>query len=447
MKVNWNEPELVKWVGNITRKATQYTYKSSFRIYAEFTGMTAKELIDEAIEDSKRDVRERQDVVKTKLLNFYRWLKEEYPRKSRGKGLHKIVGKGVSDSAANTFVMAIRSFYATYDINVKLKGRQRLPKPKVENKRMNLTTADVKLLVDHARSPRDRAIILTTFQGGMDVSTLCSINYRDVARGLEANEHPLKLELFRQKRGIDYYTFLGRDAIEAIKAYVNDLKAKGVVLENGMPLFLKQSIKAKKLQALEPNLIQNMLKKIAVASGLVDSNMNGNVFNPISPHTLRESFGSIMVNKGVPDSIVDFWLGHEVGAMSDAYKRGRFEELKQMYSEKESFISIVAPAANFLEVQEMKKTVENLNLQKDLKIARLENKLASLESAVEEIKEFQKGMKHYQQGGLVVTYHRSTGFLPGELEEFSDDILVQQKKDLEKEAEEITRLLNQRKAT
>lgn len=172
--------------------------------------------------------------------------------------------------------MAIRSFYGTYDISIKLKGRQRLPKPKVENERMDLSVADVKLLVDHARSPRDRALILVGFQGGMDVSTLCSLKYLDVARGLELNDHPLKVDIFRKKRSVDYYTFLGRDAVEEIKA-------------------------------------------------------------------------------------------------------------------------------------------------------------------------FQKDMRYYQKGSLVVTYHTSTGFLPGELEEFSNEVLAQRKRDLEKEAQKIVELLKQRK--
>jgi hypothetical protein len=54
----------------------------------------------------------------------------------------------------------------------------------------------------------------------------------------------------------------------------------------------------------------------------------------------RESFGSIMSNKGVPDTIVDFWLGHEIGEMAKAYKRNNFEDLKKTYLEKEVFLSI-----------------------------------------------------------------------------------------------------------
>jgi septal ring factor EnvC (AmiA/AmiB activator) len=77
-----------------------------------------------------------------------------------------------------------------------------------------------------------------------------------------------------------------------------------------------------------------------VRSGLVDNENNGHDQNPVSPHALRESFGSIMINNGVPDSVVDFWLGHEIGTMAEAYKGGRFNELKAMYAEKEKLISI-----------------------------------------------------------------------------------------------------------
>jgi hypothetical protein len=47
-----------------------------------------------------------------------------------------------------------------------------------------------------------------------------------------------------------------------------------------------------------------------------------------------------MISKGVPDPIVDFWLGHEIREMAEAYKRPKFEKLKRMYLERESFMSI-----------------------------------------------------------------------------------------------------------
>ena len=393
--VNWQDPTLKRWLDSITRQSTRYNYKTAFRAYALFTGMTASSLIDEALADAKKDIRERQDTVLTRLVKFYNWLKTEYPRKSRGRGQHEVVGKGVSDKLAHCYVNSIRSFYATYDVTVRLKGRHRLPKPRVQNKRMKVSAEQVKLLVGHARTPRDRAIILTMFQGGMDVSTLCSLKYGDVSEGLAKGETPMKLDLYRPKTGTDYYTFLGKDAVESLKAYVADAKERGIQFKPDTPLFRKERGK----QPLETNLVQNMLAVVARKTGLVDKENNGKSFNPLSPHALRESFGSIMINSGVPDTIVDFWLGHEVGEMSEAYKSVQFESLKQMYAEREKLLSI-SPKQNLEELREKLKgeidqqtkqlqslvnglATENIELKQ--RISRTEQKLAELEKAIKEL--------------------------------------------------------------
>jgi len=341
------------------RKSTKYGYRTAFKGYAHFTGMSASALIDEAIEDLKKDPRERQDVVLTKLVKFYQWLKTEYPKKSRGACEHQVIAKGVSDKMAHYFVNAVRSFYATFDITVRMKGRHKLPRPRVQNKRMKVGAEQVKVLVDHARTPRDRAIILTLFQGGMDVSTLCSLKYGDVAERLAENENPLKLELHRPKTGVEYYTFLGKDAATALKAYIADMKARGVQFRNDASLFLKERGK----EQLTTNLVQNMLREVAFKGGFVDKNNNGNEFNPLGPHALRESFGSIMINSGVPDTIVDFWLGHEIGEMAEAYKGVQCGSLKAMYSQREKMLSI-SPKENLEELREkLKGEFEQQNKQ------------------------------------------------------------------------------------
>lgn len=392
--INWEDPALKRWFGSIIRKGTRYNYRSAFRAYALFTGMSASALIDEALEDMKKDPREKRDVVLTRLVQFYNWLKTEYPKKSRGMGKHKIVGKGVSDKLAHAYVNSIRSFYATFDITVRMRGRHRLPKPRVQNKRMKVNAEQVRVLVNHARTPRDRAIILTLFQSGMDVSTLCSLKYGDVAEGLAKEEHPLKLELHRPKTGTEYYTFLGMDAIEALKAYIADMKARGVQFRNDTALFLKERGK----EPLTTNLVQNMMKEVAVNSGFVDKENNGKEFNPLSPHALRESFGSIMINSGVPDTIVDFWLGHEIGEMAEAYKEVQYKSLKEMYVEREKLLSI-SPRENLEELkaklkdeideqhkqlQAMMNSLVSENLGFKKRIQRAEQKLAEIEKMLKE---------------------------------------------------------------
>ena len=82
-----------------------------------------------------------------------------------------------------------------------------------------------------------------------------------------------------------------------------------------------------------------MMKIVAHNAGFIDAQNNGKAFNPLGPHALRESFGSIMINSGVPDTIVDFWLGHSIGEMGEAYNSVQYESLKKMYLEREKLLS------------------------------------------------------------------------------------------------------------
>jgi len=355
--IDWNDPILSRWLGAIIKKTTRYSYMTAFRAYTKFTRKTPAILIDEAIEDSRKDARKKMDVVKISLNNFYQYLINDYPVMSRGKGERTQIRTGVRPKTAHTWVNAIRGFYGVFDIYVKMK----LPKARVVNKKLNLTTMDVKTLVDHTRTPRDRAIILTMFQSGLDVATLCSLKMKDVAEGIKSGKTPFKLEVFREKAGVKYYTFLGKDSVNAIEAYLRDLKSRGFEPTLNSPLFVKLKRTGGKIRPLKTHLIQKLLRETAQRSELIDKENNGLDQNPSSPHALREAFGSIMSMKGVPDSLVDFWLGHTIGEMSEAYKKQRFEDAKRMYAERERFISITVPENQGLEeaIKEAKQEAED----------------------------------------------------------------------------------------
>ena len=379
-KIDWDSPYLHRWLGNITRDSTKRTYKSYFRTYAEFTKLNAEEMIKEALEDNRKDVMDRTDVLKQRMIGFYDYVLKEAPRKSGPNG--DVVGKGRDPKTANTSVNAIRGFYATFDLCVKMKGASRLPTPRVMNKRLILNNMQVKNLLDHAPTMRDRAIILTLFQGGMDISTLCDLKYKDISTALKESP-PVKIDLYRQKAGTEYFTFLGRDAVGAIKAYLSDVKSKGLTLEHNDPLFVKLSNKAMSKEGVTDNLIQVMLKEVAHKSGIIDGENNGSSFNIAGAHCLRESFGSIMANKGVPDNIIDFWLGHKIGEMAEAYKRVQSDELKWIYSEMEPFLSV---STNGQDVTKLKTEFSESMAALALKNADLENRLAALIAGNEYIK-------------------------------------------------------------
>jgi integrase/outer membrane murein-binding lipoprotein Lpp len=394
-----NDPAYQRWIGTVTRKSTKKAYRSWFKCYIQFTKMTPTQLVDEALKDMKRDPREKRDIVMRRLIDFYHWLKTDYQKKPKGKDKTLNVGKGVTDKVAHARVGAIRSFYGTFGVTVRMKGRRSLPRPRVRNKRMKVGGEQVRVLINHTRTPRDRAMILTLFQGGMDVSTLCSLKYGDISEALAKNEHPVRVDLYRPKTGVEYYTFLGKDAVKAINAYISDMESRGVDFTSNMPLFLKERGKD---EGVSTNLVQNMMKTVAKNAKFIDEKNNGKAFNPLGPHALRESFGSLMINSGVPDTIVDFWLGHTIGDMAEAYKGVQFDSLKKMYLEREKLLSVSGPKVDAEEIEEkIRKKVDernrdlqalvnglstrNLNL--DRKVTDLASQNQSLKSELKDAKE------------------------------------------------------------
>jgi len=91
--VNSEDPTLKRWLGTITTAKTKRNYIGVFRVYTQHPKQTATALMDEAIEDRKKDFREKQDIMLQRLLGFLQGLKTECPKKSRGKGVHKKLGK------------------------------------------------------------------------------------------------------------------------------------------------------------------------------------------------------------------------------------------------------------------------------------------------------------------------------------------------------------------
>jgi hypothetical protein len=60
IQVKWeDDPALQRWLGTITRSSTKRCYKSAFKTYVLFTGLTASQLVDEALEDSPQKQRQR----------------------------------------------------------------------------------------------------------------------------------------------------------------------------------------------------------------------------------------------------------------------------------------------------------------------------------------------------------------------------------------------------
>jgi integrase len=331
------EDEVVaQFLSTCLKPDTRYAYKRAMELYQEFRGMSGKELLEEAEEDQRKNRLERTQVVKIKVLEFYNWLQFSAPRtKMLGRDKREIIGKGFGENSnsAHNYLNGVRAFYSNYEFPIKLEGRAKIQNPKRKYERHIYNSAEVKKLINIARSPRDRALILMAFQSGCDIDTLTRMKYSDV-RNILSEEAPVKMNTYRAKEGVKYFTFIGHDALEALKTYVSDMTSRGVKFESESPLFLKENYQ-KGIEALDTANAQQMIRDVVQRAGF-----NGGNYNIYGFHALRESFGSICISNKIPKSVLDCWLGHTIGNLAEAYERVQFEDVKAMYQSIEPLLSI-----------------------------------------------------------------------------------------------------------
>jgi integrase/recombinase XerD len=329
------EEVLERWLGTKKPK-TREVYVSAFKKFQEFSQTTAMQLKAEIDLEFEKKLTQRGS-IENRLRQFYQWATKE---------------EKLSESLGATYVGALMSFYRTYNYRCNLSVSREF-KPIRKNDKRNLKKEDVRKLYNHAKTLRDRAIILTLYQSGMDVSTLCSLKVKHVWRGIQEGEVPLAINLARRKEGVEYTTHISTDAIESVRAYLMERKAKEEELDLESPLFIKERLvkvwKGKPrlvIQKIQPHLIQKIFREIAVEAGLVtQEEITENHWNPIRPHSLRRAFADTLRVAGVNQQVIDYLQGHKLpyggayfGEAYNAYK-GSMDQL-QIFGSAEEVINL-----------------------------------------------------------------------------------------------------------
>lgn len=305
------------------------------KLYCNWRGAGPKELIEEA---KRVGVKETE----LKLKEFYDWLRTDYVIPEKG-GKRK-GEKGLAPRSAGRIIEDVRVFYKESDIPI---GNLHLPTPRKlkENFRKFLSAQDVKRMLDVCERLRDKAVILCAFQAGLGMKELITLNYGDVAKGLEKGEVPLTLHLIREKEGIEYYTFLGEDAVDTLKCYIK-LRRKGSRylspedIKNDSPLFISESNRRRKerVRAYEGG-INRAMQAVALRAGLITEEEKGRTINTAGIHALRASFSTILRDQGVPPDYVEEMLGHKL-PYDSAYMRATANRLKEAYMKAYPALSI-----------------------------------------------------------------------------------------------------------
>lgn len=151
---------------------------------------------------------------------------------------------------------------------------------------------------------RDKAILELLYASGIRVSELCGLKILDV------DDQFVKV---RGKGKKERLVPIGRKAVEAIDHYLINFKKDGQLLftsRNGRPL--------------DRITVWNRIKFYAKKAGIANS-------KNISPHTLRHSFATHLLENGADIRLIQDMLGHEDIATTDRYTQISQGHLKRAF--------------------------------------------------------------------------------------------------------------------
>lgn len=161
-------------------------------------------------------------------------------------------------------------------------------------------------LVDEAQCLRDRAALETLYGGGLRVGELCGLT-------AEAIDFSAGTARVLGKGGKTRVVPVGGAALDALRA----LAKAQVGVARGAPLFRGKSGKP-----LSPATVQRQLKKYLALAGLPTD---------ITPHKLRHSCATHMLDRGADLRLVQEQLGHASLSTTQIYTHVTLARLKSAY--------------------------------------------------------------------------------------------------------------------
>jgi integrase/recombinase XerC len=171
---------------------------------------------------------------------------------------------------------------------------------------IQLAESEVDALIDAAPSPRDKAILETLYGGGLRVSELV---------GLDRDDVDLRngVARVRGKGRKERLAPLGGAATRAIAAYL----AQRPKVPDPRPVFLNRSG-----ERLGVRSVHRILRACA---------LRADIDLRTTPHTLRHSFATHMLDRGADLREVQELLGHKNIVTTQIYTHVSMERLKRVY--------------------------------------------------------------------------------------------------------------------
>lgn len=202
--------------------------------------------------------------------------------------IKKFLANIISKNSPRTLSLAIASLrYFTKKV-LKKDLLETIENPKKQDKLPSVLTKDeVKMLFDSAKTKKSKLILQCLYSTGMRVSELLNLKIKDI------DFSNSKAIVKSGKGNKDRNIFFSKDLLEKMKRYIERREKKGIKSEG---LFCNKH--GKQLSARN---IQKIVKKAALLAGIQKK---------VTPHTLRHSFATHLLEQGVDIRKIQVLLGH-----------------------------------------------------------------------------------------------------------------------------------------
>jgi integrase/recombinase XerD len=234
----------------------------------------------------------------------------------------------LSLSSTNRVISTVRSFYAYLerDHNIdnpmkEISSRKvplRLPKALTITQVTSLIEAA--LVNDKVVSLRDKAILEILYSSGARVSELIAINVNDVSVVATGSEE-IRIVKLRGKGGKERVVPLGSYSVKAIDDYLVRVR----------PLLAAKGLTGKS-EALFLNQRGSRMSRQSAWQIVVDAAKHIGLTEGISPHVLRHSFATHLLDGGADIRVVQELLGHSSVTTTQIYTLITIDKIRESYA-------------------------------------------------------------------------------------------------------------------
>lgn len=247
-------------------------------------------------------------------------LMAEYVAWLRGKNSTQ---PPLAEASIARAVVAIRNLYAfEAKENSELNLLRDFHPPKIPKRLPKaLTINDISALIAAAASaadpiaPRDAALIELLYASGARISEIVQLNLSDISKLQESNSFAIKL---KGKGGKERVVPIGKYAREAIDQYLVRVRPGLLTERRNDALFLNRQ--GKRLSR------QSAWEIITLAAA------RAKIEREVSPHSLRHSFATHLLDGGADIRVVQELLGHSSVTTTQIYTLITIDKLRESYS-------------------------------------------------------------------------------------------------------------------